>query len=277
MMLRTCTVQVNLDFADEADMRRKLRVGLALQPLATALFANSPFTEGRPNGFLSARANVWTDTDADRTGIPALMLEDNFTFERYVDWLLDVPMYFVARNGRLIDVAGASFRDYMAGRVEALAGLTPTISDFTDHITTVFPEVRLKTFLEMRGADAGTPAMMLAQSALWVGLLYDETALSAAHNLVAPYSHADLLALRAAVPREGLAADLAGRPLRTVAREALAIAASGLHARGLGEEVYLSPLHEIVAGAHTQAEHWLARYETAWGGDVTRIFAEAEV
>jgi glutamate--cysteine ligase len=188
------------------------------------------------------------------------MLAEDFTFERYVDWLLDVPMYFVARNGRLIDVAGASFRDYLAGRVEALAGLTPTISDFTDHITTVFPEVRLKTFLEMRGADAGTPAMMLAQSALWVGLLYDETALSAAHDLVAPYSHADLLALRAAVPREGLA-----------------IAASGLHARGLGEEEYLSPLHEIVAGAHTQAEHWLARYETAWGGDVTRIFAEAEV
>jgi glutamate--cysteine ligase len=277
MMLRTCTVQVNLDFADEPDMRRKLRVGLALQPLATALFANSPFTEGRPNGFLSARANVWTDTDPHRTGIPALMLAGDFTFERYVDWLLDVPMYFVARNGRLIDVAGASFRDYLAGRVEALAGLTPTISDFTDHITTVFPEVRLKTFLEMRGADAGTPAMMLAQSALWVGLLYDEAALSAAHDLVAPYSHADLLALRAAVPREGLAANLAGRPLRTVAHEALAIAASGLRARGLGEEVYLSPLHEIVAGAHTQAEHWLTRYEAAWAGDVTRIFAEAEV
>jgi glutamate--cysteine ligase len=277
MMLRTCTVQVNLDFENEADMRRKLRVGLALQPLATALFANSPFTEGRPNGFLSARANVWTDTDPHRTGIPALMLAEDFTFERYVDWLLDVPMYFVAREGRLIDVAGASFRDYMAGRVPALAGLTPTISDFTDHITTVFPDVRLKTFLEMRGADAGSPAMMLAQSALWVGLLYDAAALDAAHALCAPWSHASLLEMRAAVPRQGLATQFAGATLRDLAREVVAIADAGLRARGSGEEVYLAPLHDIAGGAPTQAEHWLARYSGAWAGDVTRIFAEAEV
>jgi glutamate--cysteine ligase len=277
MMLRTCTVQVNLDFADEADMRRKLRVGLLLQPLATALFANSPFTEGKPNGFLSARANVWTDTDPDRTGAPPVMLEDGFGFERYVEWLLDVPMYFVARDGKLIDVAGASFRDYMAGRVPALAGITPTVGDFADHITTTFPEVRLKTFLEMRGADAGRPDMMLAQSAFWVGLLYDAAALEAAVKLCARYRWQDLAAQRATVPRQGLASKLGVGTLRDLARDALAIAQDGLRVRGLGEEQFLAPLHAIVDGGPSQAEHWLERYSTAWSGDVTRIFDEAAV
>ena len=277
MMLRTCTVQVNLDFADEADMRRKLRVGLLLQPVATALFANSPFTEGRPNGFLSARANVWTDTDADRTGVPAVMLEDGFSFERYVEWLLDVPMYFVARHGQLRDVAGASFRDYMAGKVPALAGLTPTVGDFADHITTTFPEVRLKQFLEMRGADAGSPAMMVAQSAFWVGLLYDEAALDAAVALCRQYPAADLVALRADVPRQGLGAKLGAGTLRDVARDAVAIARGGLRARGLDEERLLAPLEDIVAGGPTQAEAWLALYHGAWRGDVTRIFETAAI
>ncbi len=277
MMLRTCTVQVNLDFASEADMVRKLRVGLLLQPVATALFANSPFTEGRPNGFQSARANVWTDTDPDRTGIPAVFFEDGFGFERYADWLLDVPMYFVAREGRLIDVAGASFRDFMAGRVDALAGITATIGDFADHFTTVFTEVRLKRFLEMRGADAGTPAMMLAQSAFWVGLLYDDAALHAAHNLVTAHDWRTLAAIRAEVPRHGLDAPFATGTVRDLARYALAIARDGLRTRGLGEEAYLDPLDAIVAGAPNQAQHWLARYAGAWGGDVTRIFEEAAV
>ena len=277
MMLRTCTVQVNLDFADEADMRRKLRVGLLLQPVATALFANSPFTDGKPNGFLSARANVWTDTDPDRTGVPPVMLEDGFGFERYVDWVLGVPMYFVARDGKLIDVAGASFRDYMAGRVQALAGITPTVGDFADHITTTFPDVRLKTFLEMRGADAGRPDMMLAQSAFWVGLLYDAAALEAAVKLCARHKWQDLAAQRATVPRQGLASPLGNGTLRDLARDALAIAQDGLRARGLGEETYLAPLHAIAEGGPTQAEHWLERYKTAWSGDVTRIFDEAAV
>jgi len=277
MMLRTCTVQVNLDFADEADMRRKLRVGLLLQPVATALFANSPFTEGKPNGFLSARANVWTDTDPDRTGVPPVMLEDGFGFERYVEWALDVPMYFIARHGTLIDVAGASFRDYMSGRVPALAGVTPTVSDFADHITTTFPEVRLKTFLEMRGADAGRPDMMLAQSALWVGLLYDAAALEAAVRLCAHHDWRDLAGLRAMVPRQGLGAPFAGGTVRDLARDVLAIAADGLAARGLAERVYLAPLDEIAAGGPTQAEHWLARYAGAWDGDVTQIFGEAAI
>ena len=277
MMLRTCTVQVNLDFTDEADMRAKLRVGLLLQPVATALFANSPFTEGKPNGFLSARANVWTDTDPDRTGIPLVMLEPDFGFERYVEWLLDVPMYFVARDGKLIDIAGASFRDYLAGKVPALAGLTPTLGDFADHVTTVFPEVRLKRFLEMRGADAGRPSMMVAQSALWVGLLYDPAALAAAVALCARYPVADLVALRAMVPRLAMGAPFAGGTVRELARDVVAIARDGLRGRGLGEEALLAPLDEIVAGGPTQAEYWLERYHKVWGGDVSRIFEEAAI
>lgn len=277
MMLRTCTVQVNLDFASESDMREKLRIGLLLQPVATALFANSPFTEGRPNGFLSYRAQVWTDTDPDRTGSPAVMLEENFSFERYIDWLLDVPMYFVAREGRLIDVAGASFRDYLAGKVAALGGITPTLGDFADHLTTVFPEVRLKTFLEMRGADAGRPDMMLAQSALWVGLLYDAGAQQAALALTRRHAAADLTALRASVPREGLAARFASGTVRDLARDVIAIARDGLAARGLGEEIYLAPLETIAAGGATQAETWLALYHGPWAASVTPIFEQAAV
>jgi len=277
MMLRTCTVQVNLDFSSEADMVQKLRVGLLLQPIATALFANSPFTEGKPNGFLSARANVWTDTDADRTGIAPVFFEDGFGFERYADWLLDVPMYFVAREGRLIDVAGRSFRDFMAGTVPELEGITATIGDFADHYTTVFTEVRLKRFLEMRGADAGSPAMMVAQSAFWVGLLYDPAALAAAHALVSRYPWAELAGIRGQVPRLGLAAPFANGTVRDLAREAVAIAQDGLRARGLGETPLLDPLQAIIEGAPTQAEHWLAQYHGPWAGDVTRIFAEAAV
>jgi glutamate--cysteine ligase len=277
MMFRTCTVQVNLDFGGEADMREKLQIGLKLQPLATALFANSPFTEGRPNGFLSARANVWTDVDAARTGIPTLMLAADFSFERYIDWVLDVPMYFVARDGVLIDVAGASFRDYLAGRVPALAGLTPTLGDFADHLTTVFPDVRLKRFVEMRGADAGSPAMMLAQSALWVGLLYDAAAQQAALALLARYPDDDFVALRRVVPRQGLAAAFGGGTLRELARDVVAVATDGLRARGFGEEALLAPLAEIAAGGPTQAERWLAAYHGRWAGDVTRIFAAADV
>ncbi len=277
MMLRTCTVQVNLDYGSEADMVRKLRVGLLLQPVATALFANSPFTEGRPNGFLSARANVWLDTDADRTGIPAVVFEDGFGFERYVEWLLDVPMYFVMRDGRYVDLAGRSFRDFMAGRLAGEVTGEATLGDFADHMTTSFTEVRLKRFLEMRGADAGTPEMMLAQSALWVGLLYDEAALSAAASLVGRHPWRAFAALREHVPARGLDTPWGTGTLRDVARDVVAIAVDGLRARGHGEEALLAPLHAIVAGGPTQAEHWLARFHGAWGGDVRRVFDEAEV
>ena len=284
MMTRTCTVQVNLDYASEQDMARKLRVSLLLQPLATALFANSPFTEGRENGFLSRRAHVWTDTDNQRSGIPGVMLEDGFGFERYAEWLIDhVPMYFVYRNGQHIDVAGASFRHFMDGRLHNLAGVTPTIGDFADHMTTVFTDVRVKRFLEMRGADAGTAEMMVAQSALWVGLLYDDAALAAAESLVSGMSREDAVTLRNAVPRQGLATAFLGGTLRDLARDVVAIAQDGLRARGRrdkngnDESIHLEPLHAIAAGGPVQAEYWLSRNRSVWHGDVRHIFSEAAI
>ena len=279
MMTRTCTVQVNLDYESEADMARKLRVSLALQPLATALFANSPFTEGRVNGFQSYRAHIWTDTDNRRSGAPPLFAEEGFGFERYVEWLLDVPMYFVTRDGKPRDMAGCSFRDFMAGRLD---GVGPaTVGDFADHMTTAFTDVRVKRFLEMRGADAGRPDMMLAQSALWVGLLYDPAALAAADALVRRVAWPDYAALRARVPREGIATAWGRGTLRDLARDVVDLAASGLRARrrvdaaGGDESGYLDPLRAIAFGGPTQSEHWLERCKGAWNGDVSRIFMEA--
>jgi len=284
MMTRTCTVQVNLDYPSERDMVRMLRVSLLLQPLATALFANSPFTEGKPNGLQSMRANVWTDTDNARSGIPKVMFEDGFGFERYAEWMVDsVPMYFVYRNGRYHDVAGASFRDFINGRLHNLIGVVPTIGDFADHMTTVFTDVRLKRFLEMRGADAGRLDMMVAQSALWVGLLYEDSALSAAESLLRGAGWEDAVTMRAAVPRLGVRTEWRGRDLRALAADVVAIARDGLRARarrdaqGRDESIYLEPLAAIAAGAPTQADHWLERYATEWKGDVTRQFAEAAI
>jgi glutamate--cysteine ligase len=276
MMLRTCTVQVNLDFGDEADMVEKLRVSLALQPLATALFANSPFMEGKPSGYLSLRGKAWTDTDPDRTGIPPVAFEQGFGFERFSEYVLDVPMYFIMRDGKWIDAAGVPFRAFLEGKAEKLAGHTATMGDFADHVTTVFTDVRLKRFLEMRGADAGNVGMLMAQPALWAGLLYDDAAQKAAAALIRGWDVASLRALRMEVPRTALHATLAGRSLRDIARDVLAIARDGLKARGLGEEVYLAPLEEIAESGLTQAERWLQRHDRAWGGDLSRIFAEAE-
>ena len=281
MMLRTCTVQVNLDFCSEADMVAKMRVGSALQPVATALFANSPFFEGKPNGLFSNRAYVWGDTDNARSGIPAAIFQAGFGFEAYANWLLDVPMYFVYRDGVYHDVAGASFRDFMAGRLEALPGERATIGDFADHATTAFPDARLKKYIETRGADSGRPDMMLAQSALWTGIFYDPSALAAAAALVKSLSYEQILALRAAVPTTGINTKFGAGTLRDLAKEMVAIATGGLKTRarlnqvGQDETLYLAPLHEIAQGGPTQAEHWLARYHGAWNGDVTRIFEEA--
>jgi glutamate--cysteine ligase len=281
MMQRTCTVQVNLDFRSEADMVTKMRVGAALQPLATALFANSPFYEGKPNGLLSNRAHVWTDTDNARSGIPAVIFDEGFGFEAYVDWLLDVPMYFVYRDGVYHAAAGASFRDFMAGKLAALPGEHATLGDFADHSTTAFPDIRLKRYIETRGADSGRPDMMLAQSAFWTGIFYNEAALAAAAALVRELSYQDVLALRTAVPATGINTKFGAGTLRDLAREAVAIAADGLKARarlneaGEDERIFLRPLQEIAAGAPTQAESWLERFRSAWNGDVTRIFAEA--
>ncbi|MBU8539067.1 glutamate--cysteine ligase [Falsiroseomonas tokyonensis] len=276
MMLRTCTVQVNLDFGDEADMVEKLRVSLALQPLATALFANSPFLEGKPSGLLTLRGRVWTDTDPDRTGIPPVAFEDGFGFERFAQFVLDVPMYFIMRDGQYIDAAGVSFRAFLEGRAEKLAGHEATMGDWADHVTTVFTDVRLKRFLEMRGADAGSPAMLMAQPAFWTGLLYDDAAQKAAAALIRGWTVEEMKLLRNAVPQQALAATIRGRTLQATARDAVAISREGLRARGLGEEVYLAPLAEIAESGITQAERWLQRWEGAWGGDVSRIFAEAE-
>lgn len=284
MMTRTCTVQVNLDYASEQDMVRKLRVSLLLQPLATALFANSPFTEGRPNGFLSYRAHVWTDTDNQRSGIPRVMFEPGFGFERYVEWLVDsVPMYFVYRDGAYIDVAGQSFRGYMNGKLHNVAGAVATVGDFADHVTTVFTDVRIKRFLEMRGADAGRADMMVAQAAFWVGLLYDDAALASAEALLRDATWEEAVALRAAVPREGLGAPWRNGVLRDLAQDVVAIARDGLRSRrrldpvGRDEAIYLDPLIAIAAGEPTQAEHWLARFHQAWQGDVRRIYSEGAI
>jgi glutamate--cysteine ligase len=284
MMTRTCTVQVNLDFASEQDMRRKLRVALLLQPLATAMFANSPFTEGKPNGFLSYRAHVWTDTDNQRSGIPQVMFEDGFGFERYAAWLIEqVPMYFVHREGGYIDVAGQSFADFIAGRLPSLAGVKASIGDFSDHLTTAFTDVRLKRFLEMRGADAGRPDMMVAQSALWVGLLYDDAALTAVEALLRGAGWADAIAARTAVPRLGLAAPWRGGTLRDIVSDVVGIAKDGLRSRGCldaanqDERFLLAPLEAIAAGGQTQAEYWLERYHGDWRGDIGQIFREAAI
>jgi len=281
MMLRTCTIQVNLDYSSEADMVKKFRVGLALQPLATALFANSPFTEGKPNGFLSYRSHIWSDTDPHRTGMLPFVFEDGFGYERYVDYMLDVPMYFVFRDGKYIDAAGQSFRDFLDGKLPALPGERPTISDWTDHLSTAFPEVRLKSFLEMRGADGGPWNRICALPALWVGLLYDQTALDAAWDLVKGWSMEEREALRNAVPKLALDAPLpGGGRLGDIAREVLEIARGGLAARGRlnssgdNETGFLDPLHEIAATGRVPAQRLLDLYHGEWQGDLSRIYAE---
>ena len=280
MMLRTATVQVNLDFASEADMVRKMRASLALQPVATALFANSPFTDGRPNGFLSRRSEIWRDTDPNRTGMLPFAFESGFGYEAYVDWLLDMPMYFVKRGDIYHDVSGASFSDLMAGKLAQLPGEYATVADWANHASTAFPEVRLKRFLEMRGADVGDPGMIAAQAAFWAGLLYDESALDAALDLVKGWSPANREAARATAPRLGLATPVANTTLGAVAAEALAIARAGLRARarrdaeGRDETVYLQPLEAIVTAGRTRADDLLADYEGRWGACVRPAFSE---
>ncbi|WP_277970209.1 glutamate--cysteine ligase [Sphingomonas echinoides] len=281
MMLRTCTIQVNLDYQSEADMVRKFRVGLALQPLATALFANSPFTEGKPNGMLSYRSHIWSDTDPARTGMLPFVFEDGFGYDRYTDYALDVPMYFVYREGRYIDAAGLSFRDFLEGELSVLPGETPTLDDWNDHLSTAFPEVRLKTFLEMRGADGGPWGRICALPALWVGLLYDDQALDAAWDLVKHWTIEERQTLRDSVPRLGLDAPIAGgRTLRDIAGEVLDISHAGLTARarldggGSNETGFLDPLREVVRTGKVPAEVLLEKYHGAWNGDVSRVYED---
>lgn len=281
MMLRTCTIQTNLDYASEADMAQKFRTSLALQPLATALFANSPFLEGKPNGYLSYRSHIWSDTDPHRTGMLPFVFEDGFGYERYADYMLDVPMYFIYRDGKYIDAAGLSFRDFMKGELSVLPGELPKASDWEDHMSTAFPEVRLKSFLEMRGADGGPWNRICALPAFWVGLLYDQAALDAAWDEVKGWTMEEREALRNAVPAQGLKAAIpGGEALRDLGARILDISAAGLKARnrqnsiGDNESGFLDPLREIVASGKTQAEILLDQYHGEWGGDVTRVYDE---
>jgi|TARA_B100000315_G_scaffold146558_1_gene135485 glutamate--cysteine ligase len=281
MMLRSCTVQTNLDFGSEADMVQKFRIALALQPLTTALFANSPFTEGKPNGFLSFRSQIWTDTDPDRTGMLPFVFDAGMGYEAYANHALDVPMYFVYRGGEYLDARGQSFRDFLAGRLPALPGEKPTLKDWEDHMTTLFPEVRLKTFLEMRGADGGPWASLCALPALWVGLLYDQGAQDAAWDLIKHFTVGEMARIRAEVPRLGLATPLdQGGTLLDLARPVLDVAVGGLRARArpgavsADETEYLATLQETVAIGRTPAELLLERYNGAWNRSVDAIFTE---
>jgi glutamate--cysteine ligase len=275
MMFRTCTVQGNYDFSSEADMVKKFRVALALQPVATALFANSPFREGRANGFLSYRSHIWTDVDNARAGMVPFVFENGFGFERYVDYALDVPMYFVYREGRYIDVAGRSFGDFLARRIPELKDVTPMMSDWADHLTTLFPEVRLKQYLEVRGADGGTWRRICGLPALWAGLLYDGTALDAAWDLVKDWTQEERQAMRSAVPVLALKTPFRGGNVLALARRMLEIATQGLLARAKegvpNEKGFLDPLQELIDRGYTRAEELLGLYRGQWRGDLSRL------
>jgi glutamate--cysteine ligase len=280
MMSRTCTVQVNLDFGSEADMVKKFRVALALQPIATALFANSPFTDGQPNGYLSYRSRIWEDTDPDRTGMLPFVFDDSMGFERYTEYMLDVPMYFVYRNGTYMDASGQSFRDFLEGKLPVFPGELPTIKDWEDHLTTAFPEVRLKRFLEMRGADGGQWGQLCALPALWAGLLYHQSSLDAAWNLCSEWSMEERLQLRHDVPRQGLRAAIRGRSVQSLALEILELSAEGLTARnrlgasGDNETSYLEPLRTIAESGQSPADLKLELFNGAWGGSVDPVYSE---
>ncbi|MBS0216266.1 MAG: glutamate--cysteine ligase [Proteobacteria bacterium] len=285
MMTRTCTVQVNLDYASEADMVKKFRVSLALQPIATALFADSPFTDGQPNGYQSYRSHIWTDTDGDRTGMLDFVFEDGFGYERYVDYLIDVPMYFSYRGGEYLDLSGKSFRKFLAGELDELRGELPTIRDWNDHMTTAFPEVRLKKYLEMRGADGGPWGRLCALPAFWVGLLYDDAALDAAWDLVKDFTMEERHALRDGVPKHALKLPFRGATVRELAIEALKISLAGLQRRGRAgngccsregadESGFLQPLLEIAEAGQTPAERKLELFHGPWKGSVDPVFSE---
>jgi len=281
MMFRTATVQVNLDFESEADMVAKMRVGLALQPAIVALFANSPFTDGKLNGLLSARSEIWRHTDADRTGMLAFAFKPGMGFEAYVDYALDVPLYFVKRGDHYEDVAGASFRDLLAGRLKQMPGERATIADWANHLSSIFPEVRLKRFLEIRGADVGPPERIVALSALMAGLYYDPDALRAAEGLIEGWTAQDRERLRNDAPLLGLAAEIRGRSLRAIAQDMLAVAHKGLkrrarvNSKGEDETIYLRPLQAIAESGREPARHWIERYEGPWGRSVEPAFDEA--
>jgi glutamate--cysteine ligase len=280
MMFRTCTVQVNLDFSSEADMVKKFRVGLALQPVATALFANSPFREGKPSGFLSYRSQVWTDVDNARSGMLPWVFEDGMSFERYVDYALDVPMYFVYRDGKYIDVSGKSFKDFLARRIPEVKDIEPTMADWADHLTTIFPEVRLKKFLEMRGADGGSWRRICGLPALWTGIYYDQAALDAAWDLVKDWTAEERQSMRSTVPVLGFRTPFRQTTVGALAGQMLDISSAGLRRRaaedsaGMTEDGFLNPLRELVDRGYTRAEELLGHYRDDWNRDLAPLFKQ---
>lgn len=280
MMFRTTTIQVNLDFSSEADMVKKLRVGLALQPVATALFANSPFLEGKPNGYQSYRSHIWTDTDNARAGMLPFVFEEGMGFEAYANYAIDVPMYFIHRGGKYVDMSGQSFRAFMDGKLPGYEGELPSLADWTDHLSTIFPEVRLKTFLEMRGADGGPWEAICGLPAFWVGLLYDQTALDAAYDLIKDWPIEGLQALRDSVPARGLEAVTPIGTMQELAIQALEISQSGLKARarmnrsGEAETIFLDDLWEGAKSGKSPAQHLLDLYHGKWDGDLGLIFRD---
>jgi len=281
MMLRTATVQANLDFGSEADMARKMRIALCLQPLVTALYAASPFEHGKPSGYLSRRAACWLDTDPKRTGVPACVFEDDFGFASYTEWALDAPMYFVMRNHTYIDCAGGSFRDFMQGKLSHLPGQYPTMDDWELHISTLFPDVRLKQYLEMRGADAGGWPWICSLPALWKGLLYNEQAETAAWHLIADWSQAEVTELRNNVPRTALQTPFRDTTVLKLCEQMLDITSAGLtglhqlNEAGEDESIFLTPVIRAVESGQTQADRWLAAYQQEWHQNIDRIFIEA--
>ena len=280
MMFRTCTVQANLDFGSEADMVKKFRVSLALQPIGTALFANSPFTEGKLNGYKSFRSRIWMDTDADRTGMLPFVFEEGFGFEQYVDYALTVPMYFVYRNGEYLNAAGKDFRKFLSGDLDVVPGQTATMQDFEDHLSTIFPEVRLKTFLEMRGCDTGHWDELCAMPAFWTGLLYDSSALDAAWDMVKDWSAEERQSLRASVPASGLQTKFRGGTVNDLAKQALEISRAGLNARakinahGENETVFLQELDSKVASGRSSADRLITKFDREWAGDIMRAYTD---
>ncbi|SFJ82829.1 glutamate--cysteine ligase [Celeribacter neptunius] len=282
MMRRTCTVQVNLDFASEADMVQKFRVGLALQPVATALFANSPFMEGKLNGHKSWRSYIWRHLDPARTGMLPFVFEDGMGFERYTEYALDVPMYFVYRDGKYIDALGMSFRDFLKGELPAMPGEKPTLDDWADHLTTLFPEARIKKYMEMRGADGGVWRRLCALPAFWVGLMYDQNALDAATDLFKGWTPEFREELRVAASVDALQAEVGGVKMIDLARQCVEIAEAGLKARGRegagglipDETHFLSALKDSIETGHAPADELIERFESDWQGDVTRVFGE---
>jgi glutamate--cysteine ligase len=277
MMYRTCTTQVNLDYSSEADMVKKLRVAIALQPVATALFASSPFFDGAKNGHQSWRSRIWRGLDNSRTGMLPFAFQSGMGFQAYVDWVLDVPMYFVYRDGKYINALGQSFRDFLAGKLPALPGEKPTLSDWADHMTTVFPEARVKKYIEMRGADCGDAAHITALPAYWVGLMYDDAALDAAWDLVKALDADQREALRVAASVSGLKAQVDDVKLIDLARASVALSHAGLAARGLDEQRFLAPLVRNLATEQTQADKWLSLYDGEWGGSLKPIYKAASL